>query len=295
MMPCMRTARWLAGFLLSLLVLALPVLAQAPTVSLVPNYQPGTHFFYLLQVHSTISTRATLDTTAEVDMQILPGSVPGRFRASMRYTRFTTTVKADASADQAALALQAAATDKAAVAMQAPEFEASGTTLQVLSRTPGPDYDQPVDVLEELVRTDSLPTGPVSVGSHWTRTRSRPVPGMNASVPLTLDCSLTGLGARDGAATASVRVEARGNAILPADALPGAAAMEAQGVVPDARVSVSSDATAIYRAADAVLLSISSESHNQLEIKLIGGAQPQSNTTESVSSATVKLERMVNP
>lgn len=286
----MKFLRCLLAFLCPFLLLS-----QAPSVGLVPTYRPGTHFFYSVQVHSVISTRATLDTTAEVDMQVLPGSTPGHFRTAMRFTSFATTVKADAATDQAALSVQAATTDKAAVSMQPPEFEVSATGVQVLSRATGPDYDQPVDTLEELVRIDSLPTTAVAVGAHWTRTRSRPIPGINASVPLTLDCSLAAVSTQDGVPTASLHVQAQGQAVLPPDALPGAAELKAQGVVPDARVSVSTESTSVYRAADAVLLSIVSSSHNQLQIKLIGGPQPQSSTTESQSSATVKLERILLP
>ncbi|MGH9518651.1 MAG: hypothetical protein ACRD2D_03340 [Terriglobales bacterium] len=271
---------------------AAPAIAQAPSVALVPNYKPGAHFLYSLHIHSSISTRATLDTVAEVEMQILPGSGLGRFRAAARFTHFSTTVKAESANDQAALEVQSAATDKAAVSMQPAQFEVSSAGLQILARTPGADYDQPVDMLEELIRTDSLPTGAVSVGSRWTRARSRAIPGMNASVPLTMDCSLASLGTRDGAAVATIQVQAHGEAVLPPDALPGAAALEAQGVVPDAHVSVATDSSAVYRAADAVLLEITSQSHNQLQIKLIGGPQPQSSTTDSTSSATVKLEKI---
>lgn len=295
-MPCMsfsaRHVRPGAALLALTGLFAMPWRAQSPGVALVPNYKPGTHFFYALQLHSAIASRATLDTTAEVDMQILPGSTPGHFRAGARFTRFSTTVKAEAANDQAALAVQSAATDKAAVTMQPAQFEVSSAGLQVLSRASGADYDQPVDMLEELIRTDSLPTVAVTVGKHWTRSRPRPIPGLNASVPLTMDCSLAALGTRDGAATATIEVHAHGEAVLPPDALPGAASLEAQGVVPDAHVSLATDASAVYRVSDAVLLEITSQSHNQLQIKLIGGPQAGSSTTVSTSSATVKLEKI---
>lgn len=264
--------------------------AALAQVTLVPTYAPNSHLFYSVAIHSAIGTRATMDTDAEVDMHVLPGATPGSFDAEMRFTRFKTTVKADSAADQAGLAQQSAATDHAAMTMAPAHFRVTPQKFTTVSRPQGPDYDQPVEMLEELARTDDLPTGPATVGNRWTRERSRALPTMNFSVALTMDCSLT---AADGK-TATIAVHSHGSTPLPPGSLPGSQAMAAQGLVPEATVSFDTTATSVYQATDAILQQTTSDTHNRMHIRFVGPS-PQAQTTDTNidSSATVKLERIV--
>lgn len=268
-------------------------LAAQASMTLTPHYPANAHLFYALTIHSAIGSRATLDTKAEVEEHILPGATPGHFEAELRFTQFQTTVKATSPDDEKALSDQAAATAHAALSMQPPRFQVTPEAFTVESRSPGGDYDQPVEMLAELVRTDDLPTGPVHVGSRWTRQRDQPIPTMNASVKLTMDCSLTALGGANGQSTATIAVHSDGNTQLPPNALPDSAALAAQGLVPEAHVSFSTDSTAVYRVADAILQQTTSETHNAMEIRFVGPSpNAQTTTTNIDSNATVKLERM---
>ncbi|HET9783476.1 MAG TPA: hypothetical protein VFP94_00830, partial [Terriglobales bacterium] len=185
---------------LLLLPLALPAqTAPAPTsaaaqVTLVPRYSPGAQLYYAVTIHSDINTTtnqtqhssATLDTQAEIEMHIVSASQPGTFQAEMRFTKYHTTT---ASADAALLAQleqKSAHDDASAVAMTPARFSVSAGKFTLESREPGSDYDQAVDMLSELVRTEDLPTGPVGVGAQWTRARNRDIPGMSAKLPIVL-------------------------------------------------------------------------------------------------------------
>lgn len=276
------------------LALAAAAAAQAPAaaVTLAPAYHPGARLDYAIAIHSAIGTQATLDTAAEAEVHILAGAAPGSFTADVRFTRFKTTVQAQDASDRAGLEQQAAATDQAAAAMKPVRFQVSGRDLHILARPPGADYDQPVEMLEELMRTDQLPAGPVAVGSHWTGERAQPIPTMNASVALRLDCALTSLGDTGGVPTATLTVHSEGRSDLPPNALPGAAELAKQGLMATASITFDTDSTSIYRRADAVLLKTTSDTHNTMVLKLVGPS-PLARTTDTHidSTATVTLER----
>ncbi|MGH9479128.1 MAG: hypothetical protein ACRD1A_07850, partial [Terriglobales bacterium] len=151
---------------------------------------------------------------------------------------------------------------------------------------------QPVEMLEELVRTDQLPAGAVGVGSRWTGERSQPIPTMNATVVLHLDCALTALGESGGVPAATLTVHSEGTSQLPPNTLPGSQDLAQQGLIAEATVSFDTDSTSIYRRRDAVLLKATSETHNTLLLHLVGPS-PLARTTDTHidSTATVTLER----
>lgn len=272
--------------------------AQAPAVTLVPRYTPNSHLFYSLVINSAIGSDATMVTTGEIDMHILAAAAPGSFDAEMRFLKYATTVKSASAADQTALAQQTATSDQAAQSMAAARFRVAAGKITVLSRPAGSQYDQPVEMLEELARDDSLPPGPASVGAQWSRHRTRQIPTMNFSVALKLDCSLTavgpGPGAFSGQPAATIVVRSQGSTPLPPGSLPGSEALAAQGLVPEATVSFDTTATSIYRVADAILEQTSSETHNRMHLSLVGPS-PDARTTDTEinSTATVQLERVV--
>ena len=269
--------------------------AAAPiAVTLIPHYMAGSTLYYAVAIHSDLGGKATMDTAAEIALRILPGSPAGGFDTEMHFTKFATTVHASGQV-LAGLQKQAATTDHAALTMTPARFQVALGKFQVLARQAGPDYDQPVEMLEELVRTDALPTGATAVGSQWTRHRTRDLPTMNASVALTLQCQLTAVAPVAGQPAATITVHSLGNTTLPPNALPGSQAMAAQGLVPEATVAFDTTATSIYRVADAVLLQTTSQTSNQMHIKLVG-PNPQAGSQESDinSTASVKLEKIVN-
>ncbi|HXR97668.1 MAG TPA: hypothetical protein VN709_07475 [Terriglobales bacterium] len=261
------------------------------TVTLLPTYVPDSHLNYSVVIHSSIGTRATLDTTAAVDMHVLSGATPGNFDAELKFTKYATTVKADLPADQTNLEQQSSAIDHAALTMTPAHFRVSPGKVEVIARPNGADFDQPVEMLEELVRTDGLPNGPVAVGNHWTFTRSRDIPTMNFSVALAMDCSLTAFGEQNGQPTATIVIHSHGSTPLPPGSLPGSQEMASQGLVPEASVAFDTDATSVYRAKDAVLESTTSETNNQMHIKFIGPS-PNAQTMDTTihSTSTVRLE-----
>ena len=262
------------------------------SISLVPKYPPGGTLYYSIAIHSTIGAKATLDTTAEAAITILPGAAPGRFDAQARFTKYTTAVQAGPD-DLAALQKQSSDTDQAATTMGASRFRMAAGQFTLVARPNGPQYDQPVEMLEELVRTDALPAVPVAVGEHWTRTRARAIPTLNFSVPLTLECALTEMAPVNGVPAATVTVHTTGRTPLPPGSLPGSQELASQGVLAEATVGFDTTATDHYRLADAVLLESSSENHNSMQIKLVGPS-PQAGTTNTNidSTSTVKLERI---
>lgn len=280
--------------MLAFAALALAQAAVPTTVTLVPHEVAGSTLYYAVAIHSDLGGKASMDTAAEIVMRILPGGAPGGYVTEMKFTKFATTVHAAGSV-LAGLQKQAAGTDHAALTMTPARFQAGPGTFQVLARQVGPDYDQPVEMLEELARTDALPSGATAVGSQWTRHRTRDLPTMNASVALTLQCQLTAVAAVAGQPAATITVRSQGNTTLPPNALPGSQAMAAQGLVPEATVAFDTTATSLYRVADAVLLQTHSDTHNQMHIKLVG-PNPQAGSQESDidSTASVKLEKIVN-
>jgi hypothetical protein len=280
---------WWAG----VLALAGLAMAQAPAaVTLVPSYKPGQKLVYSASIQSQIGADATMNTVAEIEMDILPGATPGHFDTAMHFTKYATTAQATNPANQASLAQEAASEDHAALSMTPTRFRVAPGMITVLARANGPSYDQAVEMLEELARTDSLPEGPVSVGNHWTRERSRAIPTLNFSVALTLPCALTSFGNLDGQPTAMVTIHSDGSTPLPPGSLPGSQQLAAQGLVPEATIRFDNDTTSQYRIADAVLLESQSQSHNHMEIRFIGPS-PNARTTETdiASSATLKLEK----
>ncbi|HUX68753.1 MAG TPA: hypothetical protein VMV31_14805 [Terriglobales bacterium] len=291
---------WFYGTAATLALAALaPAQAATPTpapgqITLIPRYTAGAQLTYSVAIHSDLGGKATMDTAAEVAMRILPGATPGAFDAELRFTQFSTTVHGD-PAVLPGLQQQAAATDHAALAMTPPRFREAQGHFQVLARQAGAAYDQPVEMLEELVRTDALPRGPTAVGARWSRHRTRQLPTMNTSVALTLACHLAAVGTVAGQPAATITVRSQGDAPLPPNALPNSQALAAQGLVPEATVAFDTTATSVYRLADAVLLQSHSQTHNLMRIKLVGPS-PQAGTQDSDinSSATVKLEKIVN-
>lgn len=288
--------------LLPAVLLLSALAAQIPArVTLVPTYTAGERLYYSVSIHTDINTtvnqgapsHSTLTTEAEIELHILPGAQPGNFQAEMRFTRYHTTAQSADPSTQAQLQQKMAQDDADAAGMTPARFQVAHGQFSILARQPGGQYDQAVDMLSEMVRTEDLPTGPVSVGAQWTRARSRQLPGMNASLPLTLHCSLTALGSAQGQPTATIAVHAEGQADLPPTALPGADALARQGFVPIGKLSSNTTATSQFRAADAVLLASASETHSQVSIQLIGPT-PQPQTTDSLihSTGTVKLERV---
>jgi hypothetical protein len=274
-----------AGFLLT------PLAAQAP-VTVAPRYAPGERLTYAIAIHSTLSSGATLDTSAEAELRVQSAAGPGAFTVAARFTRYTTRIRAQSPDNLAALRKQSAATDHAALSMAPAEFAVTPAAFKTVSRQPGGVYDQPVEMLEEIVRTDSLPSGPTAVGAAWTRTRSRSIPTLNVSVPLRLDCSLTAVAPYAGQPAATIVTRAQGQVALPPGSLPGSKELAAQGLVTEATVRFDTTATSHYRLADGVLLESSSSSHNHLHISLVGPS-PAAKTTEADvhSTSTVKLEK----
>src|SRR6185437_14712342 len=264
-----------------LLLVALPAqMPPAAQVTLVPHYTPGAQLYYAVAIHSDVATTtnqtqqssATLDTQAEIEMHILSASKPGTFEAEMRFTKYHTTVASADAAVKAQLQEKSAHDDASAVAMTPARFSVAAGKLTLESRQPGSDYDQAVDMLSELVRTEDLPTGPVGVGAQWTRARNRDLPGMHANLPITLHSS--------------------GAADLPPGSLPGAQEMARAGVVPIGKISSNTVSTSRFRTDDAVLISSSSETHSQVSIQLVGPTPtPQSTDSLIHSTGTVKLER----
>ena len=288
-----------------LLLVALPAqMPPAAQVTLVPHYTPGAQLYYAVAIHSDVATTtnqtqqssATLDTQAEIEMHILSASKPGTFEAEMRFTKYHTTVASADAAVKAQLQEKSAHDDASAVAMTPARFSVAAGKLTLESRQSGSDYDQAVDMLSELVRTEDLPTGPVGVGAQWTRARNRDLPGMHANLPITLQCSLTGVGNDQGQATATISVHSSGAADLPPGSLPGAQEMARAGVVPIGKISSNTVSTSRFRTDDAVLISSSSETHSQVSIQLVGPTPtPQSTDSLIHSTGTVKLERMTPP
>lgn len=262
----------------------------AQTVTLLPAPAAGSTLTYSVVIHSKIGTRAQLDTTAAIAMHILAGATPGRFEAEMRFTHYATAVKATDTADQSALAAQAATTDQAAQSMPAARFQVDGQRFTVVSRPEGSEYDQPVQMLAELARMDTLPAGPTPVGTRWTRVRTQKIPTLNFSLPLTMECQLTAAGTLDGHPSATVVVHSHGSAKLPPGAFPGTDQLAARGLVPEATVAFDTTATSRYRLPDSILELAQSETHNTMYIRLIGPSpNAQTSTTDINSTATVKL------
>jgi len=279
-------------------LLALAAAAQMPSkaVTLVPDFAPGSVLTYSVAIHSNVGTHIQMDIKAEIAMHILAAATPGNFDAELRFTQYTSTVKADNPTDQQSVAAQAAATDHAAQSMPAVHFRINGSQFTTVSRPQGADYDQPVQMLAELARMDTLPTGPTTVGARWTRVRTQQIPTLNFSLPLTLECQLTAVGTLDGQPSATVVVHSHGSSQLPPGSLPGTQQMAAQGLIPEATVGFDTTATSRYRLPQAILDLATSTTHNTMDIRFIGPSpQAQTSNTYIDSTATVKLVGITHP
>ncbi|MGH9476361.1 MAG: hypothetical protein ACRD1C_08500 [Terriglobales bacterium] len=286
-----------------LAALALGASAQTPaTVRLAVTYTPDSWLLYSASIHTDVVTHigqgsdlhATLTTEAEAQLHVQPGATTNNFSVEARFIRYTTTLTADNAQQKAELEKQAAATDQAAVSMAPARFRVAEGHFNIVFRQPGAAYDQAVDMLSELARTDDLPSGAVAVGAAWSRTRSRAIPETTIAMPLTLHCTLTGLGREDGLATATIAVHASSGVNLPPGSLPGSQQMASEGLVPLGKFSFNTQAQATYRVADGILLETHSETHSNMNIQFIGPS-PQALTSESEihSIGTVKLEKIL--
>lgn len=279
---------------------ALAALAQAPApagsqaITLVPALPAGSVLTYSIAIHSAIGTRAQLDTSAQATLHVLAGAAPGRFEAELRFTQYTTKVQAADPADQKSLATQAAATDQAAQSMSPihvrVDLNAPGSSFTVISRPAGSAFDQPVQMLSELARMDTLPAGPTAVGARWSRVRTQPIPTLNFSLPLTLDCQLTAVGTLDGQPSATIVVHSHASGQLPPGSFPGTQQLAAEGLVPEVTIAFETTATSQYRLPQTILEAAHSETHNNMLVRLVGPSpQAQTSNTDINSTATLKL------
>lgn len=275
--------------------------APAQTVTVTPHYVPGAAYTYDLQIDSHIlrsgagvkaNQPAELTNTSRVLMQVLPQAqqTGGGALIELRFLQYRTTVRADASLQQA-LQKEMSATDSAAIEM-APvriQLQPDGTT-KVVERPQGDVFDQPVSVLEQFARTDMLPTGPVAVGAHWTHTRIQELPTMHFSMPLQMQCTLAGAQTAHGQPVATIAVKMQGASTLPPDGIPNEQQLAAAGFAAKGSISIAGSSSNQYREADGILLSSSSQNHSVLKIELIGPTpQPQDVNTTIDSTGTVKL------
>lgn len=275
--------------------------AQAP-IRLAVTYTPDSWLLYSAVIHTEIVTRsgpgaglrAVLDTQAEAQLHVLAGATTNNFEMEARFTRYTTTVTADNAQQKAELDKEAAAADQAATSMAAAKFRVAEGHFSIEFRQPGGAYDQAVDMLSELARTDELPAGPVTIGSQWTRARARSIPQTTVSMPLTLHCTLTALGRADGFADATITMDTSASANLPPGSLPGTQELARQGLVPLGTFRFHTEATSRYRVADGVLLETHSDTHSDMKLEFIGPS-PQAATSDSDihSTGTVKLEKIL--
>lgn len=283
-------------------VLTLVAAAQtSQTVRLATTYTPDSWLLYSVSATTKIATRtsqgavhATLVTQATAQLHVLPGAATNDFEIAARFSQYRTTVTADNAAQQAELEKQAAATARAAAAMAPARFRVVNGVFSIVFRQPGDNYDQPVDMLSELVRDDVLPRQPVAVGARWTRTRERAIPTTTISMPLTLRCQLAALGSEHGERTATIAVDSAGSANLPPGSLPDSQKLASEGLVPLGAFSTKTMATSIYRVADGVLLATRSQTHSSMQLQFIGPS-PQAATSDSEidSTGSVKLEKIL--
>ncbi len=276
--------------------------AQTPvpaTVTVTPHYAAHATYTYDLQIDShilrtgagvTSSQPAELTNTSRVEMHVLSPSPTGSAIIELRFLQYHTSVRADASL-QRQLQEQTAESDDAAAHM-APvriQLQPDGST-KVTERPQGAVFDQPVSVLEQFARTDMLPVGPVAIGMHWQRTRVQDLPTMHFSLPLQMQCTLTGSQKEHGQAVARIAVQMRGSSQLPPDGIPNAQQLAAAGYAATGSIAITGMSNNQYREADGLLLSSDSQNHNVLKIELVGPtATPQDVITTIDSTGTVKL------
>lgn len=286
---CLGVALWSAG----------QTAAPAATVSVTPHYAPNATYTYDLQIDShilrsgagvTSNQPAELSNTSRVLMHVLPGTQQGGAVIELRFLQYHTSVRADAALRQT-LQQQISTGDDAAARM-APvqvQLQPDGST-RVIERPQGAVFDQPVSVLEQFARTDMLPIGLVAVGAHWTRTRVQDLPTMHFSLPLQMQCALSGSQTQHGQAVADIAVKMQGSSKLPPDGIPNAQQLAAAGYAASGSIAITGTSNNQYREADGILLSSSSQNHNVLTIRLVGPtATPQDMITTIDSTGTVKL------
>jgi len=273
--------------------------APAATVSVTPHYAPNATYTYDLQIDSHIlrsgagaksNQPAELSNTSRVLMHVLPVAPAGGTVIELRFLQYHTSVRADAAMQQT-LQEQMTEGDDAAANM-APvriQLQPDGST-KVIERPQGAVFDQPVSVLEQFARTDMLPVGPVAVGAHWQRTRLQDLPTMHFSLPLQMQCTLTGSHQQHGQAVAGIAVQMQGSSKLPPDGIPNAKQLAAAGYAASGSIAITGSSNNQYREADGILLASSSQNHNVLKIELVGPDPiPQDIVTTIDSTGTVKL------
>lgn len=299
-MPIARRLLLAAGCSLGAALLCVAqAAAPTATVSVTPHYAPNATYTYDLQIDSHIlrsgagakaSQPAELTNTSRVQMHVLPQAQAGGTVIELRFLQYHTNVRADATLQQT-LQQQMSASDDAAVHM-APvriQVQPDGST-KVIERPQGSVFDQPVAVLEQFAHTDMLPVGPVAIGAHWKRTRVQDLPTMHFSLPLQMDCTLTGSQKEHGQAVASIAVKMQGSSKLPPDGIPNAQQLAAAGYAASGSIAIRGTSNNQYREADGILLSSSSQNHNVLKIQLVGPtATPQDIVTTIDSTGAVKL------
>jgi len=295
-------AAFLSGAALCLAAQTTAPAGSAPgtaTVQLTPHYAPNATYTYDLEIDSHIlrsgagaGNPAELINASRVLMHVLPAAQQqgGGAVIELSFLQYNTTVRADASL-QEALQKETSETDESARQM-APvrvQLQPDGTT-KIVERPQGAVFDQPVAVLEQFARTDMLPIGPVAVGTHWKRTRIQDLPTMHFSLPLQMQCTLTGVQAVKGQPAATIAVQMQGASPLPPDGIPNAQQLAAAGLVARGSIDITGSSNNQYRETDGVLLSSSSQNHNVLKIQLMGATpEPQDVTTTIDSTGTVKL------
>lgn len=278
---------------------ALCLAAQtAAPVTVTPRYTPGASYTYDLQIDSHIvrsgmapSQPAELLNTSRVLMHVLPA--PGQASSNqieLSFLKYQTTVRADATL-QDSLQKDSAAADAAALHMTPVRVQLQpGGSTRIIARPKGAAYDQPVAVLEQFARTDMLPLGAVKVGDHWSRERVQDIPTMHFSLPLKMECQLTGAPVLEGQPAATISVQLRGSSTLPGNALPNAQQLAAAGFVAQGTIAINGTSQNQYRDKDGVLLSSTSQNHTVLHIQLVGAtAEPKTLDTTIDSTGTVTL------
>jgi len=272
------------------------VAAQAiPVCPLAQKYQRGEKLLYDLHLHTEITLpgltdSSQVDTQASVEMDILDDSAQEAYQADMRFIAFASTVQTDSDELYDEVKAVAADNDAAALAMP-PARLALGREAHIITRSDGSRFDQPLTVLQDLAYGDALPTAPAHIGDTWTVQRNEFVPAMHTNLPSTLQVKLIAL----DSAGATLQVHTEGSTDLPPDQIPDYDQAIAAGLVPRDTFSFTSDGTAQYRAADGVLLAVTSHSRNRDHISYTG-THAVAPVDETVSySGTIRLRTTPSP
>lgn len=258
--------------------------AQTPrppaTVTIQPRFTPGEVLRWQIQIHSAITrdmngqiSSASMDNQTSAQMRIVSSDATGTV-AELTITQYRTRVS---GMDALATSLRASEDQTAAAATLMPPVRVkivAGGANQTLSAPVGDQFAEPVTMLEQLARTDSLPSGATHVGDHWTRQRVQDLPSLHFSLPTTLQCSLTGLQWAANRWLATIAVRSNASSVLPPSAIPGFSDFAAQGYASKATLDVTGDSSGRYDVAQGTLQGATSQTHNLLRIELVG-PQPQ--------------------